>query len=81
LIFHSANDLRKKEKKQEKKKEKKKKKKKKKKEKKKEKEKEKREKKEKEGIKELKEKPHAIIVTWPYLSSMAKFFLNLMLLG
>jgi ribosomal protein S2 len=32
----------------------------------------------KEGIKELKEKPHAIIVTWPYLSSMAKFFLNLM---
>jgi hypothetical protein len=28
----------------------------------------------KEGIKELKEKPHAIMVTWPYLSSMAKFF-------
>jgi ribosomal protein S2 len=35
----------------------------------------------KEGIKELKEKPHAIIVTWPYLSSMAKFFLNLMFIG
>jgi hypothetical protein len=38
-------------------------------------------KKKKKGIKELKEKPHAIIVTWPYLSSMAKFFLNLMLIG
>jgi ribosomal protein S2 len=38
-------------------------------------------KKEKEGIKELKQKPHAIIVTWLYLSSMAKFFLNLMLIG
>ena len=38
------------------------------------------EKKRKEGIKELKQKPHAIIVTWLYLSSMAKFFLNLMLI-
>jgi ribosomal protein S2 len=28
----------------------------------------------KEGIKELKQKPHAIIVTWSYLSSMTKFF-------
>jgi ribosomal protein S2 len=31
-------------------------------------------KKRKEGIKELKQKPHAIIVTWSYLSSMTKFF-------
>ena len=38
-------------------------------------------KKKKEGIKRIeKKKAHAIIVTWPYLSSMAKFFLNLMLL-
>jgi ribosomal protein S2 len=52
------------------------------KEKEKEKEKKKRkERKRKEGIKELKEKPHAITVTWPYLSSMAKFFLNLMFIG
>jgi ribosomal protein S2 len=80
LIFHSANDLRKK--KKEKKKEKRKKKKKKKKKRKKQKDKKKRkERKRKEGIKELKEKPHAIIVTWPYLSSMAKFFLNLMFIG
>jgi ribosomal protein S2 len=34
----------------------------------------KKKKKRKEGIKELKQKPHAIIVTWSYLSSMTKFF-------
>jgi ribosomal protein S2 len=44
------------------------------------KEKRKKKKKRKEGIKELKQKPHAIIVTWPYLSNMSKFFLNLMLI-
>jgi ribosomal protein S2 len=71
MIFHSANNLRKRKKKEKKRKKKKRKGKKKK----------KKEKKEKEGIKELKQKPHAIIVTWPYLSSMAKFFLNLMLIG
>jgi GTP1/Obg family GTP-binding protein len=76
LIFHSANDLRKRKRKI-KGKRKKKIKRKRKKEKKK---KKKKEKKRKEGIKELKEKPHEIIVTWPYLSSMAKFFLNLMLI-
>jgi ribosomal protein S2 len=38
------------------------------------KEKRKKKKKRKEGIKELKQKPHAIIVTWSYLSSMTKFF-------
>jgi ribosomal protein S2 len=38
------------------------------------KEKEKKKKKRKEGIKELRQKPHAIIVTWSYLSSMTKFF-------
>jgi ribosomal protein S2 len=32
------------------------------------------EKKRKEGIKEFKQKPHAIIVTWSYLSSMTKLF-------
>ena len=32
------------------------------------------EKKRKEGIKEWKQKPHAIIVTWSYLSIMTKFF-------
>jgi ribosomal protein S2 len=65
MIFHSANNLRKKKKKKKKKKKRKRKKK----------------GKRKEGIKELKEKPHAITVTWPYLSSMAKFFLNLMFIG
>jgi hypothetical protein len=54
-------------------KEKKKKKKKKKKEKEK-KRKRKRKEKEKMGIKELKQKPHAIILTWSYLSSMTKLF-------
>jgi hypothetical protein len=35
----------------------------------------KRKKKEKEKrAKELKQRPHAIIATWSYLSSMAKFF-------
>jgi ribosomal protein S2 len=69
MIFHSANNLRKRKEKRKRKREKKK-----------EKKKGKRKKKRKEGIKELKQKPHAIIVTWPYLSSMAKFFLNLMLI-
>jgi hypothetical protein len=36
--------------------------------------KEKKKKKRKEGIKEWKQKPHAIIATWSYLSSMTKFF-------
>jgi hypothetical protein len=34
----------------------------------------KRKRKRKEGIKELKQKPHAIILTWSYLSSMTKLF-------
>jgi hypothetical protein len=46
----------------------------KKKKKKKRKEKEKEKKKKKRGQKELKQKPHAIIATWSYLSSMTKFF-------
>jgi hypothetical protein len=28
----------------------------------------------KEGIKECEQKPHAIIITWSYLSRMTKFF-------
>jgi hypothetical protein len=77
MIFHSANNLRKRKRKKRKRKRKRKKKKKKKKEKRK-----RKKKKKKRGHKRIeKKKPHAIIVTWPYLSSMAKFFLNLMLLG
>jgi hypothetical protein len=34
----------------------------------------KKEKEKKRGQKELKQKPHAIIATWSYLSSMTKFF-------
>jgi hypothetical protein len=49
-------------------------KKKKKKEKEKEKRKKEKRKKRKEGWKELKQRPHAIIAIWSYLSSMTKFF-------
>jgi hypothetical protein len=34
----------------------------------------KKKKKKKRGQKELKQRPHAIIATWSYLSSMTKFF-------
>jgi hypothetical protein len=34
----------------------------------------KKEKEKKRGQKELEQKPHAIIVTWSYLSSMTKFY-------